>query len=70
MDFLSRPHQSRVDINDKVAVTDRAVVDVGNVNDCDQQTALRGINPAFLQIGKCVDSAVAEEGPVRSSRID
>ncbi len=52
------------------AVTTTALVDDGSVNDCDQQTALRGIDPTFLQIGECVDSAVAEEGPVRSSRVD
>ena len=70
MDLSSMPNQSRVDINDKVAVTNRAVVDDGYVDDCDQQTALRGIDPAFLQISECVDSAVAEEGPVRSSSVD
>ena len=52
------------------AITNTAAVDDGYVNDCDLQTALRGINPTFLQIGECVDSAVAEEGPVRSSRVD
>ena len=70
MDLSSMPNQSRVDINDKVAVTNRAVVDDGYVDDCDQQITLRGIDPTFLQIGECVDTAVAEEGPVRSSRID
>ena len=53
-----------------VAITNTAVVDDGNVNECDQQTALRGIDPTFLQISECIDSAVAEEGPVRSSSVD
>lgn len=53
-----------------VTITNTAVVDDGFVNDCDEQTALRGIDPTFLQISECVDSAVAEEGPVRSSSVD
>ena len=81
MHFSSWPNPSRIVINSECRGYDHgsdrprlwkttALVDDGSVNDCDQQTALRGIDPTFLQIGECVDSAVAEEGPVRSSRVD
>lgn len=70
MHFSSRRNQSRVEINNEAAATNRAVVDDGYGNDCYEQTALSGIDPTFLQISECVDSAVAEEGPVRSSSVD